>query len=125
MLLPPLSAFRGFEVVVVDGYAIRALVDIDFVAGGNPARYAYVPLNELWIEGGGVPEDMAADLLHEWVECRDMLDHGTTYDVAHDRACDIERKFRTAVWNGEVTIPSAADICGAVDAWLTQCGMAA
>ena len=39
--------YKGYKVFNVDGNYIRDNIDIDFVGGGNPARYQYVPQGDL------------------------------------------------------------------------------
>lgn len=82
------------EVVEVDGEKVRDLVDIDFVAGGNPGRYAYVPHGQIWVESHVSPKDKAATVLHEVHEDDRMRHGGLSYEAAHDEALALERRFR-------------------------------
>lgn len=83
-----------FKLFLVDGEYVRNNVDIDFVAGGNPARYAYCPENEIWIEEVYDDVDIAATTMHEYHETILMRDHGKDYDKAHAAASKLEKKFR-------------------------------
>jgi len=88
-----LGEIEGYTVWRVDGTWIRDNVDVDFVAGGNCARYKYVPDGEVWVENGLSDKDTAATIVHEVVECDAMLD-GQSYEDAHAFAGKIERVFR-------------------------------
>lgn len=87
-----------FKLFLVDGEYVRNHVDIDFVAGGNPARYAYCPKNELWVEEIYETEqdhiDIVASALHEYYECMLMSEDSLTYNKAHGTAAKLEKKFR-------------------------------
>jgi hypothetical protein len=85
-----LGRLAGFTVWIVDGAVIRGQkggtpVDVDFALGGNPARYAYVPEGEIWIEWTGDMDDVRAIALHEINEAASMQ-HGLSYDEAHELA---------------------------------------
>jgi len=84
----------GYKVYSVDGSIVRARIDIDFVAGGNGARYKYVPIDEIWVENLYQPVDFAATLLHEIVETDLMLKEGQSYDEAHETASRREAPLR-------------------------------
>ena len=77
----------------VDGEYIRNNIDVDFVAGGHYARYAYIPIGEIWIEKNLSAFDRDATKLHESVELGHMED-GESYDDAHEYACSVEKTFR-------------------------------
>ena len=86
---------RGrYKVVLVDGTEVRDRIDPDFTCGGNPGRYGYVPMDELWVDDCTAKGDVGPYVEHEAVESDLMLDHGLTYDEAHDRATLAERKLR-------------------------------
>lgn len=82
------------EVVEVDGQVVRDRVDIDFVAGGNPGRYSYVPHGQIWVEADSSPKDKVATILHEVHEDDLMRNSALSYEDAHDDALRLERKFR-------------------------------
>ena len=92
--LRDLGRLGEFEVWTVNGEAIRAGLDVDFTAGANPARYAYVPLGELWVDAEAWPLDATANVLHEYLECMAMRDQGQDYATAHDAASNQEIAFR-------------------------------
>jgi len=65
--------FKNYKIFLVDGEKIRDNIFIDFVEGGNPARYSFIPKNEIWIEYIFSKEDIAATILHEYLECNYMI----------------------------------------------------
>ena len=83
----------GYDVVLVDGEAVRDHVHIDFTQGGNPARYGYVPKGEIWVEAGRQRKDQAATAVHELIETREMK-RGKSYGKAHDVALEREAAMR-------------------------------
>ncbi len=97
-----LGRLLGFSVWYVDGFAVRQRLDDDFIGGGNPARYLYVPDGHIWIDMGLDRRDLAPFILHEIVEYFHMM-AGLDYDHAHDRANKAEVKLRSKwpVWSNE------------------------
>lgn len=103
MVLPPalmrrirvrkLGRTAGYTAWIVDGSVIRAEVDIDFAIGGNPARYAYVPENEIWLEWTGDENDVKATFMHEVMEA-DAMRRGYSYDESHEWASEGESAIR-------------------------------
>lgn len=85
--------YRGLKVFRVDGDFVRLKLDIDFVAGGSGARYAYIPANEIWIEQEAAPANATAIVKHEYTEYLAMQS-GLSYDKAHDVAAKVELRFR-------------------------------
>lgn len=86
---------RGrYKVVLVNGTEVRDRIDPDFTCGGNPGRYGYVPMDELWVDDCTAPGDVGPYVEHEAVESNLMLDKKLSYDEAHDRATLAERKIR-------------------------------
>jgi len=102
------SNFIDMKVYLVDGLYVRNHLDIDFVMGGNGARYSYVPEGEIWIEEVYETKriDMSACALHEFYECWLMKNKNMSYDDAHDSASKIEKLFRTWVQKYEDTLTS-------------------
>lgn len=94
-----LCNMMGYNIWTVDGNYIRSVIDIDFVAGGNPGVYAYVPKNEIWIENVYQLPDIVATLYHEIIECSLMKTNHLAYDVAHDLASEQEIKLRKKMQN--------------------------
>ena len=92
-----LGTIGAYKVWIVDGTIVRDNLYIDFVQGGNPGRYRFIPENELWLEKEFRAEDTYATMIHEYVECFYMRQMGMSYSMAHDEAADIEKKFRDAV----------------------------
>lgn len=90
-----LGAVAGMPVYLVSGERVRNAIDIDFTQGGNEAAYpGYVPKGEIWIDDAMHALDATATVYHELVERDMMLNHGMTYDRAHDIACGLERILR-------------------------------
>ena len=94
-----LGNISQFEIWLVDGPTIRDEIDIDYVEGGNPARYGYIPENEIWLEKEFNTKDLACTLIHEVVECWLMQNKHMTYDHAHDKASNVEEKAREKLGN--------------------------
>ena len=90
-----LGRAAGYTAWLVDGAVIRNEVDIDFAIGGNPARYAYVPENEVWLEDTGDEDDMKATFMHEVWEA-DAMRRGGSYGKAHGRASAKEKRVRAS-----------------------------
>lgn len=82
-----------YSIIAVDGQIVRDYIDVDFTQGGNPARYAYVPQNEIWVEELLSPKDMAATIYHEIYETV-LMRRGLSYNDAHDAAAAAESLFR-------------------------------
>lgn len=94
-----IGKYRGYKVYEVDGNYVRNNIDIDFVGGGNPARYQYVPEGELWIErlGDNEKTDVMGFIKHEYTECERMKKLGETYEEAHEVASEVEKKLRKKI----------------------------
>lgn len=92
---PRVIGRRGkYKVVLVDGRVIRDKLDPDFAAGGNPGRYGYEPMDELWVDDCTAKGDVHPYVEHEAVESELMIRKGLSYDDAHERATVAERKMR-------------------------------
>lgn len=83
----------GMDVWFVDGKLVRDRYKTDFVEGGNPAVYPWIPRNEIWLSDA-VEEEWPYLLIHEYTEYRLMMDKAMSYPDAHDLANDAERKAR-------------------------------
>ena len=99
-----IGTIDGFGIWTVDGEAIRNRIYQDFVAGGNEARYPWVPKGDLWIEQTLSPTDAVGVLVHEYVETKAML-RGASYSEGHDRANVAEGKIRRAQESGHLSKP--------------------
>jgi hypothetical protein len=112
-----LGTLRGFNVWSVDGEGIRADVDIDFVAGGNPGVYQYVPDGELWVENVYGSVDVIATAFHECLECTLMIRDGLSYSHAHDVAAGFEVKLRQVLVGGTMSFSELeAELSSILDA---------
>jgi hypothetical protein len=104
-----LGKILSFTIWAVDGEALRNSLDIDFVAGGNPARYNYVPEDEIWVENNITPKKWAAPVIvHEACECIFMWVGMMSYTRAHDEANKIETKMRQSMVSGGNTIKTGS-----------------
>lgn len=121
-----LGQFGGFDLRLVDAAAVRDWVDVDFTNGGNPSRYAYVPLNEVWVDVANMtahPLDGMQIALHEVCEAILMEKDGLPYDAAHDAANVAERAAREQFRNGEAATPaSPAEALTLAASWLKDFG---
>lgn len=89
-----LGRLGRYTVWTVNGERLRNEVDIDWVCGGNGARYGYAPKWELWVDSKLSPLDIMATALHEYVETELMFRKRMSYDRAHDQASATEARFR-------------------------------
>lgn len=85
-----IGKYDGEKFYYVDGEYVRNHCDMDFTIGGNYGRYAYIPKNELWVCDTIKDADTMATLLHEYIECRLMVNDGLTYGSAHEKASAYE-----------------------------------
>jgi predicted double-glycine peptidase len=84
----------GYKVNLVDGNLVRQKFDTDFVMGGNPGRYSYVPNNTIWIESHYEKKELIPILIHEIIECEHMIYDGDNYEKAHGKATKHESVLR-------------------------------
>ena len=107
---------RGdLEVWIVDGSYIRGHIDEEFTNFGQHFRYAYIPLNELWIDQEGHPDERRFFIDHLLVERR-LMAEGVPYEQALEAADREERKQRRRA--GDLSrltrkgkeLPNAADV---------------
>ncbi len=105
----PLGKAAAFTVWAVDGNVLR-LLDGGFSGGANPSRYAYVPASELWVEQrlGESPPDLAAQVLHQALECAVMADGTISHAAAHRAACTFEALLRKMFAMGAANADSPA-----------------
>jgi hypothetical protein len=73
-----------FKFVQVDGAFIRKEIDSDFKFGGNPARYRYIPKNEIWIEFNYKSLNFLKTAFHEYIEYFLMKNYKLNYLQAHE-----------------------------------------
>ena len=98
ILVDKLWEYDGYEFWSVDGEYVRDNIDIDFVEGGNPGRYGYVPEKHRWIEEVIDKGDIVPTAVHEHIESILMEDYGFSYDDAHEIASDYEVEIRKNVY---------------------------
>ena len=88
-----LGTLTGYPVWLVDGPAVRRLMDCDFVMGSHFAHSRFIPYPEVWVEKAMGEKDLFPLLVHELVELHKMV-KGWSYERGHDLATQIERKIR-------------------------------
>jgi hypothetical protein len=91
--IKPLGKLGHFVVWLVDGPAVRRLLDVDFVMGSHFAHSRFIPVGEVWVEKAMGPRDLFPLLVHELVELYKMID-GWSYERGHDLASKIEIGIR-------------------------------
>ena len=91
------SPDNNIKVWLVNGEVIRDLFKSDFVLGGNGYVYSWCPRSEIWIEKNLVKDgeqEIAAVILHEYVESTLMKLKKFSYDKAHNIASKVEFNCR-------------------------------
>ena len=96
------SCPHGLEMFLVNGEFLRNHVDSDFVQGGNPERYSWIPEGEIWIDETTPTEELPYVALHECDEANLMHSHHEGYEKAHDQAQRVEDKYRHENLPGEM-----------------------
>ena len=111
---PRLVLWRSFPEVrvwIVDGAMVRGSKEyrgavkgpngaredfdaVDFTEGGNGGRYPWIPEDEVWIDSGLSSDEIPFVALHELVERYWMLGMGKGYEVAHEIANRVEKRYR-------------------------------
>jgi hypothetical protein len=84
----------GKKVWIVDGLVIRRDIFGEFLYGGNPQRYPWIPKNEIWIDHAISAEEFKYTLMHELHERDLMAKKGMSYADAHDSSLAVERNLR-------------------------------
>jgi hypothetical protein len=110
----------GMQVWAINGEPIRDSIDLDFTTGGNPARYTYVPENELWVEYFFKPADFAGSLMHEFIECKLMEKKKMSYDKAHDKTNTYETKLRKAFVQHKIEVHTYHEAMIVVREWIKK-----
>ena len=105
-----IGSLSKFNLNLIDSDTVRDYIDIDFVEGGNPARYDYIPQNDFWVESTLKLNDITATFIHEITEYLLMRFKGQSYDSAHDNASKVEKIFRDQVIENKVNVKNSNDI---------------
>jgi hypothetical protein len=84
----------GFKIWIVDGAKVRREIFNEYLYGGNPERYTFVPDDEIWIDNSISAEEYETTLAHELNERNLMAKLGMTYFDAHDSSLQLEQKMR-------------------------------
>ena len=95
-----IGAYLGYTFYYVNGRYLRDTIDVDFCEGGNPGRYAYIPLDEIWIDNVLEKEDIYATMVHEYLEMKRMINYNWSYNRAHDYAAGVESIIRNKKYKG-------------------------
>ncbi|MCX7834341.1 MAG: hypothetical protein N2490_09050 [Ignavibacteria bacterium] len=86
---------RGnYNLWIIDGTLIRKEIFSDFIYGGNPEVYKFIPEGEIWIDNSINCEELELTILHEINESKLMKEHGMTYLDAHDSSLSVELQMR-------------------------------
>jgi 8-oxo-dGTP pyrophosphatase MutT (NUDIX family)/GNAT superfamily N-acetyltransferase len=85
---------HGLKMFLVNGEHIRFTVDSDYVQGGNPERYPWIPPGEIWIDESTPRDEIPYVGLHECDEANLMHSHHEGYEQAHDQAKRVEDEHR-------------------------------
>lgn len=86
----------GFDIWIVDGGTVRREIYPEFLFGGNPQRYLFVPRREIWIDNAVAAEEFSYTVAHELRERGLMAHKRISYEDAHHLALDLERSMRRA-----------------------------
>ncbi len=86
----------GFDIWIVDGGTVRREIYPEFLFGGNPQRYLFVPRREIWIDNTIAAEEFGYTVAHELRERGLMAHKRISYGDAHSLALGLERSMRRA-----------------------------
>lgn len=86
----------GFDIWIVDGGTVRREIYPEFLFGGNPQRYLFVPRREIWVDNSVAAEEFGYTVAHELRERNLMAHKKISYEDAHRLALDLERSMRRA-----------------------------
>jgi len=84
----------GFDIWIVDGGTVRREIYPEFLFGGNPQRYLFVPRREIWVDNAVAAEEFGYTVAHELRERSLMAHKKISYEDAHRLALDLERSMR-------------------------------
>ncbi len=90
ILIQPIGTCAGLEFWLVNEKRAQDLCYVNFVEGGNPAVYAFVPAGQGWIGDQVAPEERDFIKLHEADEYSWMHRAGMSYTEAHREASHVE-----------------------------------
>lgn len=85
---------EGFDIWVVDGATVRREIYPEFLYGGNPQRYLFIPRREIWVDNAVAAEEFGYTVAHELRERGLMAGRRASYDDAHKNALDLELAMR-------------------------------
>lgn len=113
-----LGALGGFTVWAVDGNAVR-LLDPKFGLAANPARTAYVPAAELWVDQrvAQSPPDLAVVALHGVIEATVMAG-GACHEHADAAAHAMDDLLRKALATGAASASTTEEALATAKEWL-------
>jgi len=86
----------GFDIWIVDGGTVRREIYPEFLFGGNPQRYLFVPRREIWVDNAVAAEEFGYTVAHELRERNLMAHKRISYEDAHRLALDLEHTMRRA-----------------------------
>lgn len=88
------------HIYAINGTFVRNKHYQDFTQGGHywvSTDYHFIPKNEIWIDDNLNEIDRDATILHEMTEYELMRYKKMSYEKAHDKANQMEKKFRKVV----------------------------
>ena len=85
----------GLTICDVDGAVVRRRFDPEFILGGHPLVYDYIPAGEIWLDAKMDPAERAYILLHEEVEYK-LMKESKPYHIAHEYATVADKELRRA-----------------------------
>lgn len=94
VVIKTLGSADGNQVDLVDGEKVRTWYDPDFTEGGHDLVYTYVPSpKRVWIDNDMAEKEREPTIIHETTE-RALMAKGMSYNKAHQKALDVEWKWR-------------------------------
>ncbi|MBU0650143.1 hypothetical protein KKG63_03030 [Patescibacteria group bacterium] len=91
--LRKLEELEEFEVWEVDGMYVRNNLNREFTNFGQHYRFPFIPKHQFWIDKENSPCETAYYVSHMLIEWH-LMDQGTAYDVAIEKADKHEQRER-------------------------------
>ena len=88
-----IKSIGKYNVWIVDGKYIRKNIDEDFTNFGQHYRFAFIPLNEFWIDIENTSGEISYFIDHLIMEHK-LMDQGFSYNAALEIADQVEKNER-------------------------------
>ena len=85
---------ENIDVWLVDGEEVRGHFKVDWIEGGQPWVYGFMPNKEIWVELSSHKDEFPYIILHEFTEMILMKCKKLKYDAAHTIAAKVEFSMR-------------------------------